>query len=101
MPDGAVGDVGFDDPGFELAEVECTLPAILVSGDTSAASVESSSGVDDSHLLSKPVDADQPLELSVCLLQAPGRGASTRAPGRLTNGSGRTGDRRPPGYDSQ
>jgi CheY-like chemotaxis protein len=46
------------------------LPAILVSGDTSATIVKRSSGVDNCHLLSKPVDADELLELSARLPRA-------------------------------
>ena len=42
---------------------------ILVSGDTSAAIIKSSSGADDCHLLSKPVDADELVELSARLLR--------------------------------
>jgi CheY-like chemotaxis protein len=48
--------------------VRHALPVILVSGDTSAAIVKQSSVVDDCHLLSKPVDADDLLDLSARLL---------------------------------
>jgi signal transduction histidine kinase/CheY-like chemotaxis protein len=52
-----------------------TVPTILVSGDTSTAIVNMLNGLDNSHLLSKPVDADELLELSARLLN--GAGATT------------------------
>ena len=51
---------------------EPRLAAIIVSGDTSSRIVESLSGVADCHLLSKPVDVDQLLELSMRLLRERG-----------------------------
>ncbi|HEY9183636.1 MAG TPA: response regulator, partial [Gammaproteobacteria bacterium] len=46
------------------------LPAILVSGDTSAAIAKTVKGVDPCRVLNKPVDADELLDLSAQLLSS-------------------------------
>jgi PAS domain S-box-containing protein len=50
-----------------------SLPTIVVSGDTSTGIVKTLNAVDGCHLLSKPVDAGELLELSARLLSGPTR----------------------------
>jgi hypothetical protein len=58
-------------PGAIRATLQNDVPAILVSGDTSSAIVASTRGIEYCHLLSKPVDADDLLELTTSLLHEP------------------------------
>lgn len=50
------------------AEGASNVPAILVSGDTSSALLDAIEAVDGCHVLSKPVDTDELLELTTRLL---------------------------------
>ncbi len=67
------GRNGLDAIAAVRAAAGYAVPAILVSGDTSAGIAERLRGVDDCHLLRKPVDADELMSLSERLVQAVGR----------------------------
>jgi len=56
------GDNGLDAIQSVRDTAQRCVPAILVSGDTSFAARETLQGVENCHLLSKPVDADELLE---------------------------------------
>lgn len=65
------GESGVDAVRVVRADIGRTVPAIVVSGDTSSALQQALRGIDGCHVLSKPVNADELIELVGRLVASP------------------------------